>query len=543
MHSLSTHLASGQPQPIVIEANINLHASEEKLFRLLLRATKDQGLNTTLRVAGGWVRDKLLEASNHSPAEGLLAGSAPVNASKIDIDIALDNMVGAEFAVKLNNWLREHGRHTMNVGIVSRNPEKSKHLETATMKLGGYSLDFVNLRTECYTDNYSRIPSICIGTPTEDAYRRDLTINALFYNINTEQIEDFTGRGLSDLQRRLVRTPLPSRTTFLEDPLRVLRSIRFASRLGFTMSQSLLEAASSAEVHNALLLKVSRERIGAEIEGMISSKAPLHAFHLIVGLGLGPIVFPLPPNMVVPAPPPMRLFQASLLHLTHMTALLEGGSHRMRPATDDERRLGIYASFLWPLNSLHYKLTKKNNQLKDRLVIDFILGDMLKLPTRIVKGVELVHTHASVFRELVARRESEPICRAELGLCLMEVGELWQLAMLMALAVDLSTARGRGFDDQFDMQYVKLHLAWIRRYEALAREIEEQGLVGCWNMKPFLNGHEIKRWFPHIPKGDAFTMLMNEQVRWMLANRHGTAESCLHHLTAVFPEFKENTQL
>ena len=95
--------------------------------------------------------------------------------------------------------------------------------------------------------------AICISAAR--AYR-DLTINALFYNINTGTVEDFTGKGLTDLSRGLISTPLPATTTLLDDPLRVMRSIRFASRLGFDMSPELLAACKDPAVHCALAQKV-----------------------------------------------------------------------------------------------------------------------------------------------------------------------------------------------------------------------------------------------------------------------------------------------
>ena len=73
-----------------------------------------------------------------------------------------------------------------------QNPDKSKHLETATTRVFGYQIDFVGLRAEVYTDK-SRVPEVHPGTAQEDAYRRDFTINALFYNLNSGQVEDFTG--------------------------------------------------------------------------------------------------------------------------------------------------------------------------------------------------------------------------------------------------------------------------------------------------------------------------------------------------------------
>ena len=111
-----------------------------------------------------------------------------------------------------------------------------------------------------------------IGNPPEDAFRRDLTINALFYNIGTGEVEDLTGMGLRDLSSKVVATPLPSRVTLLDDPLRLLRAVRFATRLGFTISEDLLDAGSCNEVQSALATKVSRERLGAEVNQMLSKR-------------------------------------------------------------------------------------------------------------------------------------------------------------------------------------------------------------------------------------------------------------------------------
>lgn len=139
----------------------------------------------------------------------------------------------------------------------------------------GLECDFVGLRSETYTD--SRIPDAVVscavplnlssifinhwrladysadqrqklGTPEEDALRRDLTINALFYNVATESVEDYTQRGLADLQARIARTPLAPRQTFLDDPLRVLRTIRFAGRFGLKVEEGVAEAARDTEI-------------------------------------------------------------------------------------------------------------------------------------------------------------------------------------------------------------------------------------------------------------------------------------------------------
>lgn len=105
---------------------------------------------------------------------------------------------------------------------IPANPEQSKHLETATMQLHGLSLDLVNLRSETYS-SASRIPQIEFGTPLQDAERRDFTINALFYNLHTREIEDFTEHGLQDLRDGIIRTPLAPLVTFLDGVLKTIQ--------------------------------------------------------------------------------------------------------------------------------------------------------------------------------------------------------------------------------------------------------------------------------------------------------------------------------
>lgn len=223
-------LSSIKPAMPEISSTIELSETEEKLFSELLESSKMAGLHqTTLRCAGGWVRDKLMGRES------------------LDIDIALDNMLGKEFADTVNQYLESHGQETHSVAVIMSNPDQSKHLETARMKIRGLWIDLVNLRSEEYAHN-SRIPTMTFGTPEQDAFRRDFTINSLFYNINTGTVEDFTGRGIEDMKIGIIRTPLPARETFLDDPLRVLRAVRFASRFGFSLDQSLVEAARDDQV-------------------------------------------------------------------------------------------------------------------------------------------------------------------------------------------------------------------------------------------------------------------------------------------------------
>ena len=133
-----------------------------------------------------------------------------------------------------------------------------------------------------------------IGTPKEDAARRDLTINALFYNVNTNSIEDYTGTGLKDLEDRIVRTPLAAFKTLEDDPLRALRAIRFACRFNFKMEEDLVKSCSDPRVHEALKNKVSYERINTEFDAMMIHQLASKAIVMLYEMGLIKLVFPLP---------------------------------------------------------------------------------------------------------------------------------------------------------------------------------------------------------------------------------------------------------
>jgi tRNA nucleotidyltransferase/poly(A) polymerase len=268
--------------------DIKFNKTESRIIDIIKKVSEQNG--STARIAGGYVRDKLLGLESN------------------DIDISIDNMSGKQFAELVNSYMEDNNELVKNISVIKSNPDQSKHLETATVSILGLPIDFVNLRSESYTD--SRIPSIKIGTPQEDAERRDLTINALFYNINTNQIEDFVG-GINDLKNRVAKTPLNSIQTFLDDPLRILRTIRFAARFNLKLDPSIIEAANCYEVQLAFKNKISKERIWAEIAGSKSGKEkwkagslcgnnPVVALKLLKELGLFDIIFETKMDNMIP---------------------------------------------------------------------------------------------------------------------------------------------------------------------------------------------------------------------------------------------------
>ena len=444
--------------------SIQLTDDERDLFQLLRKVHEETKMTTTLRVAGGWVRDKLLATpefqifhhykyagqrltskfkpssstalrSQEQPSMGRQGTKVLLqdeDQGPVDIDIALDTMLGREFADHLNAYLQDHGKDTVSVGVVLKNPEKSKHLETATMQVGSFWVDFVNLRAEEYAED-SRIPDLMrIGTASEDAFRRDLTINSLYYNINTGQVEDWTGRGFTDLRRGVVTTPLTPLTTLLDDPLRVLRSIRFAARLRFTMDDELVASAKDDRVREALAQKVSRERVGGEVDLMLRSPDPVGAMKLLVNLKLISTVFPLSSCLQAQLDEKQveTLFDQchNLLTTTHdhlfdckVTPPVWCQSKRLLTTcdvkettltNDDEaRRLLWYASFLKPIHDVAERAKQQQLQTPDvskragkkanRSIMSKLLVDELKRPGRDAEAVEKVMKAADDITKLI----------------------------------------------------------------------------------------------------------------------------------------------
>lgn len=209
-----------------------------------------------------------------------------------DIDIAVNRLSGEEFVHNFQEYLkRKDPQFSVNhVHTIKMNPEKSKHLETCTTKLYGIDLDFINLRSEEYAHD-SRVPTIEFGTPLQDALRRDATLNALFYNLNEEKIEDFTERGMDDLENGVLRTPLPPVKTFLDDPLRILRLIRFASKFNFAIEAETMDAMREKHNQQALLTKISKERIEIELRKILTSHNPSYGLQLINYCDLSQSIF------------------------------------------------------------------------------------------------------------------------------------------------------------------------------------------------------------------------------------------------------------
>lgn len=165
-----------------------------------------------------------------------------------------------------------------------------KNFGTAMLKYQSLEVEFVGARKESYNED-SRKPIVEDGTLEEDQNRRDFTINALAICLNRnrfgELIDPFGG--IQDIENKTIRTPLEPGITFSDDPLRMMRAIRFASQLGFTIEPKTLEAIS---LNKNRIHIISKERIGEELNKIILSSKPSVGFKLLDKTGLLELIFP-----------------------------------------------------------------------------------------------------------------------------------------------------------------------------------------------------------------------------------------------------------
>nr|CCA17355.1 tRNA nucleotidyltransferase putative [Albugo laibachii Nc14] len=506
-------LATTTNQEMAGNKTIKLNEVELKLFNFLRDIVEQSDCNVTLRVAGGWVRDKLLGLDSS------------------DIDIALDTITGSGFAQFVNKYEKEHGGKTHSIGVIKVNPEQSKHLETITMKFDDIGwVDFVNLRSETYSKDH-RIPDVQFGTPQEDAERRDFTINSLFYNISNDKIEDFTERGIGDLKKGIIRTPLDSRVTFLDDPLRVLRAIRFASRFNFKLDENLRQAAQLDDVKDALIQKVSRERVGKELLGMLEgpSAHPQRAFTLMHELGLFKCVFLVPQQSRildenaknVPSDIISQKWDHAYKHSTRMHQYLNTRNDcveleidKMNEAKRHRYKLRILASFLCPLSS--FDVMESNKKIR---VPYYIIKESLKLRNRDAGDIaDTILANCGELRNLVHEKVFD---RVKTGLLLRKVGSLWKVCRDVACISDMVE------------NCTTSQSPILAKYDSLTTFVATSNLQGVWSWKPLMTGSDVIQVLGISPGPDV-KKILDEIIVWQLEDPDRTYESCVEHFKRLY---------
>jgi poly(A) polymerase len=230
--------------------------TDEELLGLLKRAASDLGVQAW--VVGGYVRDKLLGRPHPNPDVVVEGGDA------LQVAMRFAELAGAEPPVTFERY------------------------GTAQVTLPGHLVEFVSARAESYSPD-SRKPDVRPATLEEDLRRRDFTINTLLMDLDG-QVHDSLG-GRSDLDVRILRTPTDPLRTFADDPLRMLRAVRFASELGFELAPDLLPAMRQMKSRLAPPV-ISVERTADELRRMLTSERPRRAIELLDAGELLEVILP-----------------------------------------------------------------------------------------------------------------------------------------------------------------------------------------------------------------------------------------------------------
>ncbi|MDT7829792.1 HD domain-containing protein [Pricia sp. S334] len=234
-------------------------ALKNPIFRSVTEAADQLGVDTY--VIGGFVRDFLLNRGTPD-----------------DVDIVA---IGNGIAMAREVASKLPGQPKVSV---------FKNFGTAMLKHDGIELEFVGARKESY-DRNSRKPTVEDGTLEDDQKRRDFTINALAISLNQAtfgQLLDPFG-GLADLERQIIRTPLEPGITYSDDPLRMMRAIRFATQLNFEIELKSLQAITE---HKERIEIISKERIVEELHKILASEKPSKGFALLHKTELLPYILP-----------------------------------------------------------------------------------------------------------------------------------------------------------------------------------------------------------------------------------------------------------
>ncbi len=229
------------------------------IFNIIRKANKILGLESY--VVGGFVRDFLLNRGNAKDIDVVAVGS------------------GIELALKVSELLPNKPK-----------VQVFKTYGTAMLRYQDIEIEFVGARKESYTED-SRNPTVENGTLQDDQNRRDFTINALALSLNENTYGDLLDPfgGIKDLDKKIIRTPLEPGITYSDDPLRMMRAIRFATQLNFKIEK---ESLNAIKTHNKRIKIITKERIVVELNKILSSPVPSIGFLLLEKTGLLEYILP-----------------------------------------------------------------------------------------------------------------------------------------------------------------------------------------------------------------------------------------------------------
>ena len=236
-----------------------------KIIKAISKSIKGTEYENKVFVVGGFVRD-------------LIMGKDPK-----DIDLLIDGDINAGDGITFAEWFCKKE----NIFKKDSNPLVYGLYGTAMFQFMGEKIECVAPRSEKY-QNDSRKPVVSSCTLEDDCFRRDFTVNSLFINISNNELVDYSKNGLNDIKNKVIRSTSNPDIIFNEDPLRILRAIRFATRFNSTIEEKTFEGMKR---HVDRLEIISKERIQDEFSKMITSDNPEFAIRLLFEIGAYKYVF------------------------------------------------------------------------------------------------------------------------------------------------------------------------------------------------------------------------------------------------------------
>ncbi|HUZ58552.1 MAG TPA: HD domain-containing protein [Hanamia sp.] len=251
---------------------MDIICTNEELFIFKQISNAAEESETPAYIIGGFVRDKILNRPTKD-ADIVCEGDG----------IKLAEKTAGKFSPKPQvNLFRNFGTAQIKIRLTYNSLPKEE--------VGTFEIEFVGSRKESYNRD-SRKPDVLPGTIHEDRMRRDFTINTLAISLNKNDFGKLIDplNGLADIENKIIKTPLPPDQTFIDDPLRMMRAIRFATQLNFTISPETFEAIKNNKERIKI---VSGERVIDEINKIVMTEKPSTGFELLYNSGLLKIIFP-----------------------------------------------------------------------------------------------------------------------------------------------------------------------------------------------------------------------------------------------------------